>query len=83
MINDYVFRSSVTWLAVITVFIGLYTLSLKKMFVTYFFGMFGICGVLLPDWEFFDRSISQWSTPVTVDTVRSLRSAHAQNAPMR
>ncbi|KAI5654825.1 hypothetical protein M9H77_32012 [Catharanthus roseus] len=85
MINDAVFRSSVASLAVIVVIVGLYTFSLKKMLATYLFGMFAVCGVILPDWEFFDRSFSQWCTPINVESVHSLPSApgNYQNASTR
>ncbi|KAL3830432.1 hypothetical protein ACJIZ3_019234 [Penstemon smallii] len=63
--NDAVLRCCLICLAAIMVVTGLYTQSLKKTAATYLFGMFAICGVLLPDWEFFDRSVSQWCTPVT------------------
>lgn len=85
MINDAVFRSSVASLAAIVVIVGLYTFSLKKMLATYLFGMFAVCGVILPDWEFFDRSFSQWCTPINVENVHSLPSApgNYQNASTR
>uniref|UniRef100_A0A803N0P1 FBD domain-containing protein n=1 Tax=Chenopodium quinoa TaxID=63459 RepID=A0A803N0P1_CHEQI len=39
------------------------------MMVTYFMGLGGIAGILLPDWEFFDREISKWTQPVCVDDI--------------
>ncbi|XP_033508903.1 signal peptidase complex-like protein DTM1 [Nicotiana tomentosiformis] len=67
MNNETIFRTSVSCLAAIIVLIGLYTQSFYKMVATYLFGMLAICGVILPDWEFFDRSVSHWCTPVTVN----------------
>ncbi|KAK4387726.1 Signal peptidase complex-like protein DTM1 [Sesamum angolense] len=75
--NDAVLRTSLVWLAAIMVFTGLYTQSLKKMAVTYLFGMLAIGGVVLPDWKFFDRPVSQWCTLVTDDDADSSRSAPA------
>nr|GEX00718.1 signal peptidase complex-like protein DTM1 [Tanacetum cinerariifolium] len=43
-----------------------YTHSWKKTFATYVFGMFGIGGIVLPDWEFFDRPVSEWTSPLSV-----------------
>ncbi|GJV26707.1 signal peptidase complex-like protein DTM1 [Tanacetum coccineum] len=28
--------------------------------------MFGIGGIVLPDWEFFDRPVSEWTSPLSV-----------------
>ncbi|KAK4434200.1 Signal peptidase complex-like protein DTM1 [Sesamum alatum] len=67
MENDAVLRTSLVWLAAIMVVTGLYTQSLKKAAVTYLFGMLAICGVVLPDWKYFDRPVSQWSTLVSDD----------------
>lgn len=44
--------------------IGICTFSFKKMIATYVFGLFAIAGLVLPDWEFFDRDFSHWSTPM-------------------
>ncbi|KAL8215564.1 hypothetical protein R6Q57_022401 [Mikania cordata] len=66
MADDAALRRSLICLAALMVFIGLYTYSLKKMMVTYLFGMFAIAGIVLPDWEFFDRPISQWTSPLSV-----------------
>ncbi|XP_059286333.1 signal peptidase complex-like protein DTM1 [Lycium ferocissimum] len=66
---DRNFQLSVACLATIIVFIGLYTQSLQKMVVTYFIGMLGIIGVLSPDWESFDQSVSQWCNPLKVDNL--------------
>ncbi|KAK1405682.1 signal peptidase complex-like protein DTM1 [Heracleum sosnowskyi] len=67
MANDAVFRSSLIWLAVVIVGVGIYTQSLKKMMATYVFGMLALCGILLPDWDYFDRPISQWCSPITLN----------------
>ncbi|CAI9116307.1 OLC1v1017418C2 [Oldenlandia corymbosa var. corymbosa] len=66
MVNDAAFRSSLACLAVVLVIVGIWTQSFKKVVATYIFGMFAIGGVILPDWEFFDRSVSQWCTPLAV-----------------
>ncbi|CDP01058.1 unnamed protein product [Coffea canephora] len=83
MVNDAVFRSALAWLAAMVLLVGLCTQSFKKMLVTYILGMFAISGVLLPDWEFFDRRFSQWRTPLTVDEKRTPRSARTQATPTR
>lgn len=62
MANDAVLRTSLIWLAAIMALTGLYTQSLNKTAATYLFGMLAIAGVLLPDWNFFDRPVSQWCT---------------------
>ncbi|XP_011074182.1 signal peptidase complex-like protein DTM1 [Sesamum indicum] len=77
MENDAVLRTSLVWLAAIMVLTWLYTQSLKKMAVTYLFGMLAIGGVVLPDWKFFDRPVSQWCTLVTDDDADSSQSAPA------
>ncbi|KAA8538088.1 hypothetical protein F0562_027696 [Nyssa sinensis] len=81
MANDAAFRSSMVWLAAIVLLIGLYTQSFKKMLGTYLFGILAIAGVLLPDWEFFDRDVSHWCSPLYVDDMASL-SAH-KSTPTR
>ncbi|KAL2468100.1 peptidase [Forsythia ovata] len=83
MKDDVVFRSSMIWLAAIILLMGLYTQSLQKMVATYFFGMFVICGVLLPDWEFFSRSVYQWCTPVTILDVGSQSTDQKPSSPTR
>ncbi|KAF7141736.1 hypothetical protein RHSIM_Rhsim06G0081800 [Rhododendron simsii] len=65
MPNDAAFRWALVWLAAIVVVIGLYTHSWNKMMATYLLGMLGIMGVLLPDWDFFDRPFSHWNSPVS------------------
>ncbi|KAJ4953880.1 hypothetical protein NE237_030712 [Protea cynaroides] len=64
MAIDAVLRSSLVSLGAMVLLIGICTYSFKKMVVTYLFGLFAIAGVLLPDWDYFDRDFSQWSTPV-------------------
>nr|XP_043607768.1 signal peptidase complex-like protein DTM1 [Erigeron canadensis] len=66
MADDSGLRRCLVCLAMIMVVTGLYTHSWKKTCVTYIFGMFGICGIILPDWEFFDRPVSQWTSPLSV-----------------
>ncbi|XVF36713.1 hypothetical protein REPUB_Repub19eG0081700 [Reevesia pubescens] len=74
MANDAALRSAIVWVAVIIVCVGIFTLSLKKMIITYGFGMVGIAGILLPDWDHFDRDFSRWSYPVTVEERAALLS---------
>ncbi|KAL4279002.1 hypothetical protein GQ457_03G029830 [Hibiscus cannabinus] len=73
MANDGALRSAIVWLSVIIVIVGVSTLSLKKMMITYAFGMVGISGILLPDWDFFDRDFSRWCYPVTADERAALQ----------
>ncbi|KAL9247654.1 hypothetical protein vseg_021065 [Gypsophila vaccaria] len=65
--NDASFTRSLLCLAVVIITVGICTHSFKKMVVTYFVGLLGISAILLPDWDFFDRDVSQWTRPVTVD----------------
>ncbi|GMP45984.1 hypothetical protein CsSME_00014309 [Camellia sinensis var. sinensis] len=83
MANDAAFRSCLVWLAVIVAVVGLCTQSLRKMMATYLLGMFAVAGVLLPDWEFFDRHVSRWSSPVSFHDMRQQQphSASAQRVP--
>ncbi|KAM1014062.1 hypothetical protein ACFX13_044748 [Malus domestica] len=67
MANDAVFRSSLVWLAVIMAVVGIYTQSFKKMILTYVVGVLGIAGLLLPDWGYFDRDFSRWTSPVSFE----------------
>jgi uncharacterized membrane protein len=60
MANDAALRTSLVWLAVVMVVVGIWTLSFKKVIVTYVLGVLGIAGVLLPDWDYFDRDYSRW-----------------------
>ncbi|RZC87723.1 hypothetical protein C5167_028176 [Papaver somniferum] len=71
MANDAVLRSSLICLGAIIFFIGFYTYSFKKMIVTYIFGLFAIAGIILPDWEFFDRDFSEWTSPMPADAIDS------------
>ncbi|XP_057974031.1 signal peptidase complex-like protein DTM1 [Malania oleifera] len=72
MANDALFRSSLVCLAVIVVFVGVCTHSFRKMMATYFLGLFAIAGVVLPDWDFFDRDFSKWFSPISLEERRSV-----------
>ncbi|XP_068638779.1 signal peptidase complex-like protein DTM1 [Aristolochia californica] len=65
--SDAVLRSSLVFLAALVVLVGFCTFSLKKMFATYVFGLLAIAGVVLPDWEFFDRDFKEWFSPLPFD----------------
>ncbi|RAL47029.1 unnamed protein product [Cuscuta campestris] len=79
---DAVLRLSLCWAAAAVLFTGIYThFSFKKMAATYIFGMFAVGGLILPDWEFFDRSVSEWFSPVTSSSHES--STAKQAAPSR
>uniref|UniRef100_A0A2P2IZG6 Signal peptidase complex-like protein DTM1 n=1 Tax=Rhizophora mucronata TaxID=61149 RepID=A0A2P2IZG6_RHIMU len=65
MANDAALRTSLVWLAAVMVVSWIYTKSFKKTAVTYVVGALGIAGVLLPDWDYFDRDYSRWFSPVT------------------
>ncbi|KAJ6685566.1 SIGNAL PEPTIDASE COMPLEX-LIKE PROTEIN DTM1 [Salix purpurea] len=65
MANDAALRTSLVWLAVVMVVVGVWTLSFKKVIVTYALGVLGIAGVLLPDWDYFERDYSRWFSPVS------------------
>ncbi|KEH34933.1 putative microsomal signal peptidase 12kDa subunit [Medicago truncatula] len=67
MANDAALRTSILWLAAVILVVGICTYSFKKMFVTYVLGLVGISGVLLPDWDYFNRDVSRWPYPVTVE----------------
>uniref|UniRef100_A0A1J3DZE9 Signal peptidase complex-like protein DTM1 n=1 Tax=Noccaea caerulescens TaxID=107243 RepID=A0A1J3DZE9_NOCCA len=67
MRNVATLRSSMVCLAVVMVVVWLWTQSLKKTVVTYAVGVSLIGGILLPDWDFFDRSFSRWGYPVTAE----------------
>ncbi|KAL8167063.1 hypothetical protein V2J09_008562 [Rumex salicifolius] len=69
MANDAALRTALMWLAAAVVAVGVATQSVKKMGVTYVAGMVGIAGVLLPDWEFFDRDVSKWFEPLAVQQI--------------
>ncbi|KAH7524393.1 signal peptidase complex-like protein DTM1 [Ziziphus jujuba] len=64
MANDVALRSALVWLAAVVVVVGICTFSFKKMIATYIVGILGISGLLLPDWGYFDRDFSRWTTPV-------------------
>ncbi|KAJ0751567.1 putative signal peptidase complex subunit Spc1/SPCS1 [Helianthus annuus] len=66
MADDAALRASLVCLAAIMLIVGFYTYSFKKMMATYLFGMFAVAGIVLPDWEFFDRPVSQWTSPLSV-----------------
>uniref|UniRef100_A0A1D1XJW8 Putative signal peptidase complex subunit 1 n=1 Tax=Anthurium amnicola TaxID=1678845 RepID=A0A1D1XJW8_9ARAE len=74
-------RTSLVCLGAAVALVGLYTFSFKKMVATYVFGILAICGVLLPDWEFFDRDFSQWFSPMPTD--RPAAAGAAPNQPAR
>ncbi|KAI5355578.1 PREDICTED: signal peptidase complex DTM1 [Prunus dulcis] len=67
MANDAVFRASLVWLAAVIVVVGVCTQSFKKMMYTYVVGVLGISGLLLPDWGYFDRDFSRWTSPVSAE----------------
>ncbi|GMH00151.1 hypothetical protein Nepgr_001990 [Nepenthes gracilis] len=69
MANESALRSCLVWLAVVMAAVGVCTHSFMKVVVTYFVGMLGIAGVLLPDWDYFDRDVSSWCTSITVDDI--------------
>nr|GMD91231.1 signal peptidase complex-like protein DTM1 [Ipomoea batatas] len=83
MNNEAIFRVMLCWLAAAAVFTGIYTHSFKKTAATYIFGMFAICSVLLPDWEYFDRDVTHWLTPVTVDHDPRPESMGKSSSPAR
>ncbi|KAF5184869.1 signal peptidase complex-like protein DTM1 [Thalictrum thalictroides] len=55
------------------------------MFATYVFGILAISGILLPDWEFFDRDFSQWVYPMSADndSAQNPRSKRFRFYPVR
>ncbi|CAH8326673.1 unnamed protein product [Eruca vesicaria subsp. sativa] len=67
MTNEAALRSSMVGLAVVMVLVWLSTQSLNKTVVTYAIGVSLIAGIVLPDWDFFDRSFSRWTYPVTAE----------------
>ncbi|CAA7401677.1 unnamed protein product [Spirodela intermedia] len=67
MRREEVLRTSLVSLGAAVFLVGLCTFSFKKMIATYIFGILAVCGILLPDWEFFDRDFSQWFTPMPAD----------------
>ncbi|KDP41380.1 hypothetical protein JCGZ_15787 [Jatropha curcas] len=77
--NDAALRASLVWLAAVMVVVGIWTQSLKKMAVTYIIGIVGIAGLLLPDWDYFDRDFSRWCSPITEEE----KAALAQRSGLR
>ncbi|KAK4789197.1 hypothetical protein SAY86_020516 [Trapa natans] len=75
MANDAALRSALVWLAVVMAVVALGTHSFKKIIVTYMVGMLGIAGILLPDWDFFDRDFSRWTAPVSGEERASMAAA--------
>ncbi|XP_074585933.1 signal peptidase complex-like protein DTM1 [Curcuma longa] len=69
-------QASLLSLAAVMVLVGIWTFSLKKMLGTYAFGIMGIVGILLPDWEYFDRDFSQWFTPMPAQRIPGVARAH-------
>ncbi|XP_058787714.1 signal peptidase complex-like protein DTM1 [Vicia villosa] len=67
MANDAALRACLLWLAVVILAVGICTHSFKKMLTTYVLGLVGISCLLLPDWDYFNRDISRWPYPVTVE----------------
>ncbi|XP_010544001.1 PREDICTED: signal peptidase complex-like protein DTM1 [Tarenaya hassleriana] len=65
--NEAALRSSMVSLAVLMALVWVWTQSLKKTLVTYLIGVCLIAGVLLPDWDFFDRPFSRWIYPVSAE----------------
>ncbi|CAH9118457.1 unnamed protein product [Cuscuta europaea] len=84
MKDDAVLRASVCWVGAAVVLTGIYThYSFKKMAATYLFGMFAVCAVMLPDWDFFDRLVSQWFTPLTLISPNQSPSKHSPPSRFR
>ncbi|XP_059461085.1 signal peptidase complex-like protein DTM1 isoform X2 [Corylus avellana] len=67
MANDAVLRSCLICLAAIILVVGICTQSFKKMVATYVVGVLGIAGVILPDWAYFNRDFSRWTSPMTAE----------------
>lgn len=65
--GDGVLRTCLVTLGALVLLVGVVTFSFKKMMATYVFGLLGIAGLLLPDWEFFDRDYSEWGSPMSLD----------------
>ncbi|KAL4604134.1 signal peptidase complex-like protein DTM1 [Castanea sativa] len=82
MANDAALRSSLIWLAAVIVVVGISTRSFKKMMATYVVGGLGIAGVLLPDWCYFNRDFSRWTSPVTVEE-RASHTASTRSGSIR
>ncbi|MED6204104.1 hypothetical protein PIB30_005830 [Stylosanthes scabra] len=67
MANDGSLKTSLLCLAALIFIVVLFTHSLNKMLVTYIVGILGIAGLLLPDWDYFNRDFSRWTSPVTTN----------------
>ncbi|XP_054789192.1 signal peptidase complex-like protein DTM1 [Prosopis cineraria] len=65
MATDAALKTCLLWLAAVIAVVGLSTHSALKMLLTYILGVLGIAGVLLPDWDYFNRHFSRWPHPVT------------------
>ncbi|XP_042377935.1 signal peptidase complex-like protein DTM1 [Zingiber officinale] len=76
MRREAALQASLLALAAVMVLVGIWTFSLKKMLGTYAFGIMGIAGILLPDWEYFDRDFSQWFTPMPARRTPGVATAH-------
>ncbi|XP_050212181.1 signal peptidase complex-like protein DTM1 [Mercurialis annua] len=63
--KDAALRTSLVWLAGVMLVVGICTQSFKKVMLTYGVGVVAVAGVLLPDWDYFDRQFSRWSSPIT------------------
>ncbi|XP_078444169.1 peptidase [Wolffia australiana] len=66
--REDVLRTCLVSLGAAVLAVGFFTFSVKKMIATYIFGILGISGIMLPDWEYFDRDFSQWLTPMPADS---------------
>ncbi|XP_020257436.1 signal peptidase complex-like protein DTM1 isoform X2 [Asparagus officinalis] len=62
--RDEVLRFCLVTLGALMLLVGIATFSFKKVTATYIFGILGISGILLPDWEFFDRDFKEWFSPM-------------------
>ncbi|XP_027339187.1 signal peptidase complex-like protein DTM1 [Abrus precatorius] len=80
MANDAALRASLLWLAALILAVGIFTHSFKKMMTTYVLGVLGIAGVLLPDWDYFNRDFSRWPYPVTAEERAAFSLIHAQGS---
>ncbi|XP_058096819.1 signal peptidase complex-like protein DTM1 isoform X4 [Magnolia sinica] len=85
MADDSVLRYSLVLLGAVVLGIGMCTLSFTKMIATYVFGLLAISGLVLPDWEFFDRDFYQWLSPMPArdPSTPAYRPARFRIYPMR
>ncbi|CAH2035360.1 unnamed protein product [Thlaspi arvense] len=81
--NEATLRSSMVGLAMVMVFVWIWTQSLKKTVVTYAIGVSLIGGIILPDWDFFDRNFSRWGYPVTAEERAAALSRKSQRSRFR